>query len=90
MLPRGEILAWRADYAPWADEDDVEQDLLLTRALCDIFADPFLHERFAFRGGTALHKLHLPPAVALQDIDCSSTNRVVSAHEREVRRRQAG
>jgi hypothetical protein len=33
MLPRGEILAWRADHAPWADEDDVEQDLLLTRAL---------------------------------------------------------
>ena len=39
MLPRAEILAWRAGHAPWADEDDVEQDLLLTRALCDVFAD---------------------------------------------------
>ena len=28
--------------------------------------------------------------LALQDIDCSSTNRVVLAHEREVRRRQTG
>jgi len=70
MLPRGEILAWRADHAPWTDEDDVEQDLLLTRALCDIFADPFLHERLAFRGGTALHKLHLPPAARYsEDLD---------------------
>ncbi len=70
MLPRGEILAWRADHAPWADEDDVEQDLLLTRAMCDIFADPFLRERLAFRGGTALHKLHLPPAARYsEDLD---------------------
>ena len=29
-------------------------------------------------------------ALALQDIDFSSTNRVVLAHEREVRRRQTG
>ena len=70
MLPRGEILAWRADQAPWADEDDVEQDLLLTRALCDVFADAFLREHLAFRGGTALHKLHLPPAARYsQDLD---------------------
>jgi predicted nucleotidyltransferase component of viral defense system len=70
MLPRGEILAWRADQAPWADEDDVEQDLLLTRALCDVFADGFLREHLAFRGGTALHKLHLPPAARYsEDLD---------------------
>lgn len=67
MLPRAEILAWRADHAPWADEDDVEQDLLLTRALCDVFADGFLRELLAFRGGTALHKLHLPPAARCSD-----------------------
>jgi predicted nucleotidyltransferase component of viral defense system len=70
MLPRGEILAWRADHAPWVDEDDVEQDLLLTRVLCDTFADAFLREHLAFRGGTALHKLHLPPAARYsEDLD---------------------
>ena len=70
MLPRGEILAWRADQAPWADEDDVEQDLLLTRAMCDVFADTFLRQHLAFRGGTALHKLHLPPAARYsEDLD---------------------
>ncbi len=67
MLPRAEILAWRAEYAPWVDEDDVEQDLVLTRALCDIFTDDFLRERPAFRGGTALHKLHLAPAARYSD-----------------------
>ncbi len=70
MQPRADILAWRADQAPWADEDDVEQDLLLTRALCDVFADDFLREHLAFRGGTALHKLHLPPPARYsEDLD---------------------
>ena len=69
MLPRFEIQAWR-DQAPWADEADVEQDLIITRALLDLFADPFLCERLAFRGGTALHKLYLAPAARYsEDID---------------------
>ncbi len=67
MLPRAGILAWRADHAPWADEDDVAQDLLLTRTLCDVFAAGFLRERLAFRGGTALHQLHLPPVARYSD-----------------------
>jgi len=36
----------------------------------DIFRDPTLKEALAFRGGTALHKLHLPPAARYsEDID---------------------
>jgi hypothetical protein len=70
MQPRADILAWRVDQAPWADEDDVEQDLLLTRALVNVFADDFLREHLAFRGGTALHKLHLPPPARYsEDLD---------------------
>ena len=69
MLPRLEIIAWR-EQAPWADDTDVEQDLIITRALLGIFADPFLCERLAFRGGTALHRLYLaPPARYSEDID---------------------
>lgn len=69
MLPRFEIQAWR-DQAPWADEADVEQDLIITRALLGFFDDPFLRERLALRGGTALHKLHLAPAARYsEDID---------------------
>lgn len=56
--------------APWADDDDVEQDLVITLALFDIFRDDALQASLAFRGGTALHKLHLPPAARYsEDID---------------------
>jgi predicted nucleotidyltransferase component of viral defense system len=69
MLPRNDILAWRF-VAPWSDENDVEQDLIITRALFDIFEDPWLADRLAFRGGTALHRMHLaPPARYSEDID---------------------
>ena len=48
----------------------MEQDLIIERALVEIYSDPFLKERLAFRGGTALHKLHLSPAVRYsEDID---------------------
>ena len=48
----------------------VEQDLVLARALIEIFSDARLVEAFAFRGGTALHKLVLsPPSRYSEDID---------------------
>ncbi len=69
MLSRVDIIAWRSE-APWASDDDVEQDLVITRAMFDIFSDSFLVERLAFRGGTALHRLYLPPAARYsEDID---------------------
>ena len=69
MLPQADIVRWRA-VAPWADDDDVEQDLVITLALFDTFGDPFLGDALAFRGGTALHKLHLAPAARYsEDID---------------------
>lgn len=69
MIPRAEIIRWRA-HAPWAMDSQIEQDLLLTRAIVSIFADPFLKDRVAMRGGTALHKVHLAPARRYsEDID---------------------
>ncbi|MGB4592582.1 MAG: nucleotidyl transferase AbiEii/AbiGii toxin family protein [Coriobacteriia bacterium] len=60
MIPRAHITAWRAS-APWPQDEQVEQDLVLSRALTAIFSRPFLREALAFRGGTALHKLHFDP-----------------------------
>lgn len=69
MIPQAYITAWR-NKAPWQDDFQVEQDLVIERALIEIFTDPFLKERVAFRGGTALHKLYLkPPARYSEDID---------------------
>jgi hypothetical protein len=69
MIPRAYITAWRA-VAPWASDAQVEQDLVISRALVEIFSDQRLSDSLAFRGGTALHKLHLaPPARYSEDID---------------------
>ena len=37
--------------------------MLISRSLVAIYSDPFLKERLAFRGGTALHKLQFFPQV---------------------------
>lgn len=48
----------------------VEQDLVISRALIDLFSDPHVAQHLAFRGGTALYKLHLMPAARYsEDID---------------------
>lgn len=69
MIPRANITAWRAQ-APWALDEQVEQDLALSRALSEMFARPTLREMLAFRGGTALHKLFFdPPGRYSEDLD---------------------
>jgi hypothetical protein len=60
MVPISFITAWRRQ-APWLYSEQVEQDLVICRALVEIFSDEWLGSRLAFRGGTALHKLYLQP-----------------------------
>lgn len=73
MIPRDYITAWRAE-APWVQDFQVEQDLVISRALVEIFSHPLLREALAFRGGTALYKLHLRPAARYsEDIDLVQT-----------------
>jgi predicted nucleotidyltransferase component of viral defense system len=57
VIPRDYITQWRAE-APWIQDFQVEQDLVMSRALVEIFSEPLLHQALAFRGGTALYKLH--------------------------------
>ncbi len=69
MIPKPHIAKWQ-DHAPWKQFYQVEQDLVISRALVEIFSDEFLRESLAFRGGTALHKLYLNPASRYsEDID---------------------
>lgn len=69
MIPRRYIEEWKQN-APWPDNAQVEQDLVIERALIEIFSDDFLRENLAFRGGTALHKIFLNPQVRYsEDID---------------------
>jgi predicted nucleotidyltransferase component of viral defense system len=58
MIPKRFIDEWR-ENAPWRTEAQIEQDLIISRALIRIFSDEFLSAKLAFRGGTAIHKLYI-------------------------------
>lgn len=69
MIPRDYITAWHSE-APWVQDFQVEQDLIVSKALIDVFSEPRLRKALAFRGGTALYKLYLkPPLRYSEDID---------------------
>lgn len=69
MIPRANITAWR-NHAPWPTNAQVEQDLLLSRALVAMYQNPLVARNAFFRGGTALHKLFFHPAGRYsEDID---------------------
>jgi predicted nucleotidyltransferase component of viral defense system len=69
VIPQAHIIEWQA-HVPWKSPDMVEQDLVICRALVEIFNEPYLSENLAFRGGTALNKLYLNPQPRYsEDID---------------------
>lgn len=69
MIPLAHIQEWSA-VAPWPDSRQIEQDLIISRALCDLFNAPALAGTIAFRGGTAIHKLLFDrPLRYSEDID---------------------
>jgi len=69
VIPFDFITEWRKQ-APWVQDSQVEQDLIVSRALVELFSHAEIRKAFAFRGGTALYKLHLAPAVRYsEDID---------------------
>lgn len=69
MIPQAYITEW-SNKVPWQTNEQVEQDLIICRALTAIYSDKFLASSLAFRGGTALHKLYLHPQPRYsEDID---------------------
>lgn len=75
MIPKDFITEWRAQ-APWITDRQVEQDLLISRALVELFSRPAIASTLAFRGGTALYKLHFTPAARYsEDIDLVQTQK---------------
>jgi hypothetical protein len=49
MIPRAHITAWR-NSAPWPGDDQVEHDLVLSRALVDLYSTASIAEGLGFRG----------------------------------------
>lgn len=69
MIPRSQIIEW-SRTAPWPSDEQVEQDLVLSRLIVDIANHERLGEELVFRGGTCLHKLHIgTPRRYSEDLD---------------------
>ena len=58
MIPIDFITEWR-QVAPWPSNEQVEQDLIISRVIVETFNQVQISKRLAWRGGTALHKLYL-------------------------------
>ncbi len=58
MIPAGQVAEWR-QQAPWPQDLQVEQDLILSRALVELFNHPGVAQTLLLRGGTALFKVHI-------------------------------
>ena len=73
MIPETNITAWSLT-APWAEPRQVEQDLIISRALVEIFNHDLLGSELRFRGGAALNKVIFPePLRYSEDIDLVRT-----------------
>ena len=69
MIPEYCVTEWR-QQVPWAQDYQVEQDLIISRALVCLYTNEKVRESLVFRGGTALNKLFIkPPARYSEDID---------------------
>lgn len=69
MIPENFIEQWR-NVAKWQTLVQVEQDMIISRALVDLYKEPHIKEALVFRGGTALNKLFIKPSARYsEDID---------------------
>ena len=74
MIPINDITKWGVEH-PWSTREQVEQDFLLSQALCEIANDQLLGSELILRGGTAFHKLFLPePLRYSEDLDYVRTS----------------
>lgn len=74
MIPNIFIQNW-SNHVKWQTPTQIEQDLIISRALVDLYNDPHIKDALVFRGGTALNKLFInPPSRYSEDIDFVQKN----------------
>jgi len=74
LIPRANITAWRT-YASWPSNEQVEQDLVLSRAMVEMFSQALIADQIIVRGGTALNKFFFSKASRYsEDIDLVQRN----------------
>src|SRR3989304_8265383 len=74
MIPEIFIEHWRKTVK-WQTLKQIEQDLIISRTLLDLYNEPHIKEALVFRGGTALNKLFIKPSARYsEDIDFVQRN----------------
>lgn len=74
MIPKAYLNEWR-QVVPWSQDEMIEQDLVISRLLVELFNHPHITNAVAFRGGTALYKLFsVDPIRYSEDIDLVQIN----------------
>ena len=69
MIAQAYLNEW-SSRAPWPQQVQIEQDLVLSRLIVEIAQHDLLGGELTFRGGTCLHKLHLPEQLRYsEDLD---------------------
>ena len=69
MIPATTITSWGETHH-WPTREQIEQDFLLSQAICEIANNTILGQELVMRGGTAIHKLFLPEAYRYsEDLD---------------------
>jgi len=58
VITEAELAHWRSNV-PWIPDDQVEQDLVLSRLIVELANHGLLGDELVFRGGTCFHKLWL-------------------------------
>lgn len=63
------LAEWRMSI-PWIEDYQIEQDLIIHRALVNLYENEKIRESLVFKGGTALNKIFFQPPVRYsEDID---------------------
>lgn len=74
MIPKSFVEMW-GQGVPWKTLAMVEQDLIISRVLVELYNNQKVKNSLVFRGGTALNKLHLSfPSRYSEDIDFVQIN----------------
>jgi predicted nucleotidyltransferase component of viral defense system len=74
MIPNIFIENW-SKHVKWQTPAQIEQDLIISRALIALYNEAHIKDALVFRGGTALNKLFIkPPSRYSEDIDFVQKN----------------
>ena len=72
MIPEFAVREW-SEHVLWTESEQVEQDLLICRALAEIYKDEYLASHLAFRGGTALQHIDFQIGIGIHTSSSDSS-----------------